>query len=234
MRAVSEIHGYCHVTYVTAMSVSHAALRTLCISNLGFKLRFHPWYALYESDKKWNTLKSKNVIPHVRSATKPIVPCSDWCESDCWIQKFTTPGHKFLDSTVRFEYPGRLSGEKYLRRGEGCLKHMDAPGGGWPLSTPHSMRPISARVKEDKIGELFFEFTLKQFATILNKTIQFIHYQKQFATESGRVKILTFVTRCKHFFKQHSRLSVCVRLWSICSSILSIRSLQTIISVSLS
>jgi len=34
------------------------------------------------------------------------------------------------------------------------------------LTTPHSTRSFSARVKEDKIGELFFEFTLKQFATI--------------------------------------------------------------------
>jgi len=36
---------------------------------------------------------------------------------------------------------------------------------------------------------------LKQFATI--------HHQKQLPTESGRIKIRTFVDRCQHFKSLH-------------------------------
>ena len=92
---------------------------TLSLSHLN-KLTANIPYISYANPPKRYGFKRKNMIPHVRSVAKPIVPCSDRCESDCWIQKFTTPGHTFLDSTVRFEYPGRLSQEKYLRRWEGC------------------------------------------------------------------------------------------------------------------
>jgi len=86
--------------------------------------------------QKMEHIKRKIEIPHVRSATKRIIPCSNWCESDCWIQKFMTLGHKLLDSTVQFQYPGRLSQEKYLRRWEGCLKHMYTADGMTLNNTP--------------------------------------------------------------------------------------------------
>ena len=58
-----------------------------------------------------------SVIPHVRlrfvDATKWIAPCTNWseCESNDWIENFTTPNRKIVDSTFRFEYPVRVSHE---------------------------------------------------------------------------------------------------------------------------
>jgi len=114
--------------------------------------------------QKRNTFQCKNVIPHVRSATKWIIPCSDWCELDCWIQKLMTPGHTFLDSTIRFEYPGMLSKEKSLRRWGVSETHGYCRQGRCHLTTPHSTRTFSAPVKEDKMGDLLSDAWRKLFS----------------------------------------------------------------------
>ena len=122
------------------------------------KLIFILWSSVYELVLSLFTILC--IILYLNNSGLPLSPQNrlfhvaigmNWT----WIQKLMTPGRKFLDSTFWFQYPGRLSQEKYLRRWEGCPKHMDtAGGGGCPITLLHSTRQFSAWVKEDKMGDL--------------------------------------------------------------------------------